>query len=100
MFVNEYGLQIQFGVSFDMSANTSLAMHFTKPDGTLLNVTAALGTVQIVTTLGIFAANTYGTYIFQNGDVNQAGQWQVRLIYDDASPAHLISSIGLFEVLP
>lgn len=100
MFVNEYGIELQFGVSFDMSANTSLSFTFTKPDLTLLTVAGVLGVSPVTTPLGVFAANTYATYTFVNGNVDQEGEWQVRLTYHDASPAQLISSIGKFTVLP
>ena len=98
MNVNEYGIVLQFGVSFDMSSNTSLSFTFTKPDDTTLTVAGTLGTAQITTTEGIFAANTYATYRFVSGDVNQAGEWSVRLTYLDASPARLISTVGVFTV--
>lgn len=98
MNVNEYGVTLQFGVSFDMSANTSLSFTFTKPDLSTLTVAGTLGTIQITTTEGIFAANTYATYRFVAGNVDQAGDWSVRLTYLDASPARLISTIGHFTV--
>jgi hypothetical protein len=100
MNVNEYGIILQFGVSFDMSSQTSLSFTFTKPDLTTLTVNGTLGTLQITTPLGIFAPNTYATYTFLSGQVNQAGQWSVRLTYKDAAPTQLISTIGTFTVNP
>lgn len=100
MNVNEYGVMLQFCVSFDMSAYTDLTFVFTKPDLTTFSVPAALGTLTVTTPLGIFTGNTYATYIFVDGDVDQEGDWEVRLIYDDATPAHLISTIGRFTVYP
>jgi hypothetical protein len=100
MNVNEYGVVLQLGVSFDMSSYTSLSLTFTKPDLTLLTVIAVLGVAPVTTPLGIFAANTYVTYKFLAGQVNQAGLWSVRLTYQDASPAQLISTIGTFTVFP
>ena len=90
MNVNEYGVVLQFGVSFNMSADTSLSFTFTKPDLTTLTVTGTLGTVDVTTPLGIFSAYTYATYTFLVGQVNIAGPWTVRLTYTDASPARLI----------
>lgn len=98
MNVDEYGVILQFGVSFDMSSTTGLSFTFTKPDLTTLTVVGTLGTLQITTTEGIFAANTYATYRFINGDIDQAGEWSVRLTYLDASPARLISTVGTFTV--
>lgn len=98
MNVNEYGVELQFCVSFDMSANTSLSLTFTKPDSTTLTVTPTLGVVPVSTPLGIFAANTYVLYTFLNGQVNQAGDWTARLTYQDAQPSKLISTVGSFVV--
>ena len=100
MNVNEYGIALQMGVSFDMSSNTSLSFTFTKPSGTTLTTIATLGSTQITTPVGIFAPNTWAQYTFTAGQVSEAGVWQVRLTYHDASPAQLISSIGKFTVLP
>lgn len=100
MNVNEYGIQLQFEVSFNMAAFTSLSFTFTKPDATTLTVAGNLGILQITTPLGIFAPNTYATYVFKQGDITQEGLWSVRLTYTDASPAKLISTIGTFTVNP
>lgn len=98
MNVNEYGVVLQFGVSFNMAQETSLSLTFTKPDLTTLTVAASLGNTPIVTPLGTFAANTYVTYTFLQGQVDQAGSWSVRLTYKDATPAQLISTVGRFTV--
>lgn len=98
MNVNEYGVVFQFGVSFNMAAHTSLSLTYTKPDATTLTVTPTLGTVDVSTPLGTFSANTYVTYTFVNGDVDQAGSWSARLTYQDATPAKLISTSGSFTV--
>lgn len=98
MNVNEYGIQLQFGVSFNMAAYASLTFNFTKPDGTVLTVPGTIGNTAITTPLGSFAAYTWASYTFQMGDVNQVGIYKVRLIYQDVTPAHLISSPGSFTV--
>lgn len=95
---NDYGVLFRFGVSFDMSAYTNLSFTFTKPSGETFTVTGALGVSQITTPEGIFAADTYATYVFQDGEVDEAGDWSCRLTYRDSSPAQYISSIGYFTV--
>ena len=103
MNVGEYGVQFVLGTSFDMSANTSLSLTFTKPDGTTLTVTNPAVTISaspIVTTAGTFDANTYFLYTFVSGDVSVAGDWTVRGTYNAAGPVHLISSIGYFTIEP
>lgn len=85
-----------------MSGFTSIAIDFVKPDGTTLTVTNTTGVTvpntDLVTTLGTFLANKYAKYVFQNGDVDQAGQWAARVVYTDATPQHLISDVGTFTV--
>lgn len=103
MNVNEYGVEFVFGASFDMSAKTNLTLNFTKPNGASLSVSSPavyIVNAPIVTSLGTLDANTYAVYITQNGDIDQAGNWSVRLVYDDATPAHLISNIATFTVGP
>ena len=103
MNVGEYGVQFVLGTSFDMSANTSLSLTFTKPDGTTLTVSnpdVTIDAAPITTTAGTFDANTYFLYTFESGDVNQSGDWSVRGTYNAAGPVHLISSIGYFTIEP
>ena len=103
MNVNEWGVELLFSTGFDMSAFTAISMIFTKPDGTTLTVTnpgttaLIVGTADAVTTLGTFLAHKYLQYTFQNGDVNQAGSWSVRVTYTDATQ-HLISDSTTFTV--
>ena len=98
MNVNEYGIQLQFGTSFNMSSYTSLRLVFTPPTGATFTRTPTLGTSPITTTAGSFAANTYVTYTFIQGDITQTGTYTVRLIYQDAAPTYLTSSVGSFVV--
>lgn len=98
MKINEYGVVLQFGTSFDMSSYTSLSLTFTKPDLSTLTVTPTLGVGAVSTPLGSFATHTYVTYTFLSGQVNQAGSWSARLTYQDATPARLISDVGTFTV--
>ena len=100
MNVNEYGIQLQMGVSFNMINHTSLMFNFTRPDATTFSRTGSLGIIPVSTPAGNFAANTYANYTFVNGDISQVGDWQVRLVYQDATPAQLISSIGHFTINP
>jgi hypothetical protein len=99
----EYGVACVFNTAYDMSSFTTVAMKFTKPDGTILLVDSASNGVTvpntpIVTVLGTFAANEYARYVFQNGDLDQVGTWYCRVIYDDATPQHLISNQSSFAV--
>ena len=101
MIVGEYGIPFRLGVNYDLSAATSLTLVFTKPDRSTLSVTnpdVSVGSLPINTNVGNFAANTYVTYTFQSGDVDQHGQWSVRLTYEDASPKRLYSKISHFTI--
>jgi hypothetical protein len=101
--VGEYGVPYLFSTGFDMSANTSISITFTKPDGTVLTVTNPAVTVPAVdveTTDGLFLAHKYVAYTFKAGDVDQVGIWSARVTYNDAGPRHLISDSDEFEVFP
>ncbi len=103
MNTGEYGVQYLFSTGFDMSANTSLKITFTKPDGTTIVVTNPAVTVpamDVETTDGLFLAHQYVAYTFVNGDVDQDGVWNARVTYDDAAPRHLISDASEFTVFP
>ncbi len=104
MNVNEYGIVFAFSTAFNMSTYTSISIEFDKPSGATLTVTDADGVtvpaVDVTTTLGVFLANKYVAYTFQDGDVDEIGVWAARVVYDDASPQHLISDVGTFTVNP
>src|SRR6516225_1995304 len=89
---NEYGIPCVFNVSFNLSAFTVLQIQFTKPDKSVMTVSATAPNVNLTTALGTFLAQQYAQYTFQNGDLNQTGTWSARVIYTDATPMHLISN--------
>lgn len=100
MNVNEYGVVFAFSTGFNLSAFTSLSITFTKPDLTQLTVTnpdVSAPAVDLQTTAGLFPANTYASYKFANGDVNQAGAWSARVTYTDVNQK-LISDVGTFTI--
>ena len=100
MKVGEYGINFVLGVGYNISGFSSLTLTFTKPDGTTLVVTdpaVAVGSGDIVTELGTFADETYATYTFQSGDVDQDGEWSVILTYVDGSK-QLFSDVARFTI--
>lgn len=102
MNVGEYGVKFRIAVGFDISAATALALTFIKPSEVVLNVTTgvSVGVGNLVTPAGTFTTGTWAEYTFANGDVDEAGTWTVRLIYDDATGQHLLSELVTFEVYP
>jgi hypothetical protein len=96
----EYGIAYDLNVAYDLSNATSLLMSFTRPDGTTFSGVPVMGAVDLVTDgLGTFAAHEYCTYTFVNGDLNQPGEYFVRVAYTD-STKHLISDPTSFTVSP
>lgn len=89
MNVGEYGISFHLNVNFNISAFTALSLVFTRPSGTLITRTNGDVTVPasplVTSDLGTFAANEYAKYVFQNGDISEAGTYSVRLTYTDAS---------------
>lgn len=86
-----------------MSASTSLTIHFTKPDGTLLVVTSPDVTAPAVPVvdpdLGPLAASEYMQYTTQAGDIDQAGVWRACGVYVDAAPSNFPGETSTFTVL-
>lgn len=100
MNVGEYGVLFEINVNFDIGAATSLTLNFTKPDNTTLSVSTpnvTPGATTISTPFGQFLANQYAVYRFVQGNVDQAGVWKVRLVYNDATQ-HLISDVATFSI--
>lgn len=106
MNVGETGVILAFSTGFNMSANTSLQILFWKPSNPWsedtnsspsLTKTAAIGTNNLPTTAGLFLANTYVTYTFLAGELNESGTWSARVGYTDIAQ-HLISDVAQFPV--
>jgi len=103
MNVNEFGVSFLFSTGYAMNNFTTIAITFTKPDLTEFTVTNPDVTVPntpITTVDGTFPANEYAKYVFKGGDVDQVGKWSARVTYDDNTPLHLISDIGVFTINP
>ena len=99
IFVDNYGMDLVMGVGFDMSSNTSLTFRFLKPDlTTVVEKTGILGTIEVTTTEGVFAANTWASYTFVDGDLDQIGTWTVELVYEAAS-TKITSVAKTFDVV-
>lgn len=103
MNVGEYGLAFNLNVNYNISGFTTLSLVITRPDATSITRTngdVTVPAVQLVTTdMGTFAANEYAKYLFQLGDLDQEGEYTVRLTYTDASK-RLISDETSFTVNP
>ncbi len=106
---NEFGIRFILGTSFDMSGETDLQFHFIKPDCiTEFFAIGVLGTTEITTDAGIFAANEWAYYDFVDGDLDQssdaANKWRADLRYQGPNgpvdPAQLFSEPVSFDVDP
>ena len=104
LIVGAFGMDFIMGVSFDLSPNTSLQFTFLKPDKTTLVVIAVQGTTDLTTTEGTFAADTWASYTFQDGDLDQVGTaakgnpWSAVLDYFVGSTEKFSSSGESFDV--
>jgi hypothetical protein len=102
MNVGEYGIAFNLNVGYDISGNSTLALIFTRQDGTTFTANkpdVSVGNAPINTTSGPFAANQYCVYLFKNGDLTVSGTYSVRLTYNDATK-HLVSDATTFTVNP
>ncbi|NIA67779.1 hypothetical protein HBA54_04175 [Pelagibius litoralis] len=98
MNLNEYGVIFRHGVGFDLSSNTALSITFTKPSGATLTVSNPSVTAP-ASIGGSFSANEYFSYVFADGNVDEAGEWSVRATYTDGSK-QLISDAVTFIINP
>ena len=97
--VGEYGLSFNLHVSYDLSPG-ALVMVFSRPDNTVFSGIPLVGMADLTTPdQGTFPAKMYATYTFKDGDLNQPGEYRVRLTYTDASK-RLISDVTSFDVYP
>lgn len=85
--VGESGKRHRINTQFDMSSNTSLGLVYTNPvDGTLLSVTATLGTTtQTIDGVSV-AANFWLFYDFSAGELPDPGKWDVQVTYTNTAP--------------
>jgi len=88
MRVGESGIQHRIDMLFDMSLNTSLDFVYTKPiTKTTLAVIGVLGTTQETIDGVVTAANFWCFYDFDVGDVDEAGEWELNITYNNTVPA-------------
>jgi hypothetical protein len=98
--VGEYGIRFDLNANYDLSPATSLELVITRPDGSKVSGAPDVGQVPLVTAdYGTFSAAQYCTYLFKDGDLNQAGDYLARLTYTDAAK-RLISEPVSFTVNP
>lgn len=100
MNVGEYGLALNLNVNYTLTGYTSLTMNFMRPDGTTFTSTGVtVPNTPFVAADGTYAASQYARYVFTAGDLNQAGDYKVRLTYQDATK-RLVSDVAGFTVNP
>ena len=101
LYVGQEGTELRMAATLDMSANTSLGLLITRPDGTFISTTAVLGaTPETFDVIGAVAANTWAEYTWGTGDLTIPGSYTARLTYNDTVAGDVIpSAIATFEVL-
>lgn len=84
--VGESGKRHRINCKFDMSSNTSIGFVYTKPvTGNTLTVTGVLGTtIETIDGLSV-AANFWAYYDFEVGDVDEAGNWDLQITYNNTA---------------
>lgn len=100
--VGEHGIALSLGLFYNIAANTALGITLIRPDLTLVDRPTAfvvVGTTPLATEFGTFAANEYGVYLIQPGDLTIAGTYMARLTYTDANK-RLVSDPAGFVVSP
>jgi len=83
--VGESGKAHRVGVKFDMSANTSINFVYTKPSNATLSVSGVLGTTQETIDGILVAANFWASYTFGPGELDESGEWDLQLTYNNTA---------------
>lgn len=96
--VTEYGIALNLNVNYNVSNAQSLLLSFIRPDLTTFEGVPTVPGSQITSPdQGVFPPNKYVRYVFKAGDLDQPGEYFVRLIYTDAAK-RLLSEVTSFEV--
>lgn len=84
--VGESGKRHRINVKFDMSTNTSIDFVYTKPiSGDLLSVAGTLGTTAETIDGVSVLANFWAYYDFVPGDLDEAGNWDLQITYNNTA---------------
>jgi len=86
----EIGKVVRYFTNFDMSAKTSLEIHITWPDGTMVVVgnsrITLSSTIIVDPDLGQMDGNTYMIFSTLATDFPEAGTYTICGVYNDATP--------------
>lgn len=101
MNATEFGTAIRVGVGYDISGFSTLSLVFTKPSGATLTVTDSSSPAVSAPSSAAsdFLANQYFEYTTADGDIDEAGTWEVCAIYVDGQKK-LVSDKAKFYVAP
>ena len=100
---NEKGISFALNVNYPLNGATTLTIEFTRPDGTTFTGTPTISATPLDASAqgqGTFAANQYALYPFVQGDLTKAGEYIVRLRYDNPPTMGLHSDPASFTVNP
>lgn len=91
--VGEYGGTLYFSLGYNISAASTIVFDLTKPDGSVLTISAVLGSQDVINTpLGTLPANKWASYDFLAGELDQAGTWTAQATVTWTSPAKRLKS--------
>lgn len=83
MNVGQTGTLIYIYAGVDLTKATSITLTLNKPDQTTATVTPTIGSAVLTLPNGsTWAAGTYAYYSPVSGDIDQAGNWSLRLTYN------------------
>lgn len=100
--VGESGKRHRINVKFDMSSNTSIGFVYTKPvSGDLLTVVGVLGTTAETIDGNAVLANFWTYYDFVPGDVDEAGNWDLQITYNNtaATPDDIFKNLDTITLV-
>ena len=97
---NEFGETLFVQTNIDITGATNLNLFISRPHLDIVRTTVdgvTIGTTNQAVNGIDYVIGFYVTYVIQNGDITQAGQYEVRLEFDLGS-IHHVSSTACFTV--
>lgn len=97
--IGESGKIHRINTQFDMSNNTSITFDYTKPSGAVLNATATLGTTTEIIDGVSVAPNFWAFYAFEVGEIDEAGDYDVTVTYNNTGTSPVTVLLNLDPVI-
>ena len=98
----EIGKKVVYATYYDMSGNSSLEIHITRPDGSKLTVPSSriflTASPLVDPTLGTLPSSTYMQFLTEAADFPVPGAYEICGVYSDPTPKKYYGDRATFSV--